>query len=774
MRSLWLSIFLLPLSTYAHSDNLEKLSSQGAMYFQAKEAKKAIKAYEKAKEIAKPGIQKEILSYNLATSYLEDNQFSLAVQEYEHLLNSKDHVPDYLYKKSSYNLLISYLNEEEALAKKEEFQKEHLERGNLVLKKANELFRQISLLDYEKEEIDSLWLKLKEVSFLFQKRAEQFEQSQINLEKGMKKLLVHLQDQVQHHEQLGQKKLGSSMTQYFLNKRYVLEKKFLPYWGVVENLLKKEEQEKLSDTEEKLLEAKALLNQFQDAQNEHLASLDCIKENLLWQGRLRAAKAEVGLKLIDIFLKKEDAIDFCLQKRIDVSQKQKKNVHFTSFFASLNHELKMMHGLTASIIEAQQKAIENSKEQKDVSFMLALLNALNDKVKHGGEIEYDPHLYRQLKSEPTQIVYPLYAKLEKELKPDEASFIQHELRATVERFELQSKLQELEKPALLELISKAYDHFLKKENNLCYDDLENFLIAYAADKFVLNKILDFKGQYEHFLSAPSSEELTNGVLEKIEKMQSLEGKINPYLETAQLSHLSMGLKNIEKAVQTSLLSKTVRSLLMDEGYQWIYRLRNAFSDPEKEVSKLLHSAIVEQKHALKFSEAYPALEDVESDVDQIIYDISLLSQSFPVEKAKECADILKKEKGSEKRLHTFQKGLKAAQKANELLKKEAIAWGEVSEEQKKAIQFWLEAFENNSDSNPNQSSSTQDNHSQGSSSDQNQNTANLDNQSSGAEKETNKDLDKIMGILEKLQEMQQDDKIINKKNQTPKKGLRPW
>lgn len=774
MKYFWTFIFLLASPAYFYGETLDKLSEQGALFFQAKETKKAIQAYEKAKGLAKPGIQKEILSYNLGSSYLEDGQFNLAAQEFEHLVEAKDHLPDYLYKRGCYNLLISYLKEGEGIVKKEEFLKEHLDRGGFLLKKATELFQQISLQGLEKEEINSLWLKLKEVSFQFQNRAEEFKQSKLNLEEGIQRLLTDLQDQVQHHEQLGQKKLGASMTQYFLNKRFILEKKQLPYWSVVEGLLKKEGQERLSDQDEDSAEAKALLNQFQEAQNEHLASLDCIKENLLWQGRLRAAKAEVGLKLIDLFIKKEDAIDFCLQKRVSVSQKQKSNINFTSFFASLNHELKMLHGLAFSLIEAQRKAIESTKEEKDASLTLALLDALKKKVKSATEIDYDPHLYRQLKKNPLEIVYPLYAKIENGFDSEEAPFIRNELRATVERFELKSKLDNSETNLPLDLISTAHDFFIKKENDLCLDNLESFLITLDAEKFIFNRIIDLKSQYEHFSSAPDQEGAAGSVFEKLAKLGSINKKIKAHLDDSKQDCLDGGLKRIGSAIKMSEPVSSTQNLFLDEGYQWIFRLGDTFANLEKDFMKLLQQAILEQRHALKFSQAYPALDDIDSEVDQAIYKIALESQAFPVEKAKECASALKKEKGIEKKLNSFSKGLKAAQRAEELLKQEAIAWDEVSNEQKKALKFWEEALANNSDSNAQKNSSEQNTSSQGSSSNQEQNTANLENQNVHSQNEVKKDLDKIMGVLEKLQEMQQDDKIVNKTNQNPKKGLRPW
>ena len=125
----------------------------------------------------------------------------------------------------------------------------------------------------------------------------------------------------------------------------------------------------------------------------------------------------------------------------------------------------------------------------------------------------------------------------------------------------------------------------------------------------------------------------------------------------------------------------------------------------------------------------------------------------------------------------FENGLKEANKAKQLLENKVIDWKRVAVAQTKVIENWekiLHKLENQNSQNS-QDGEAQDKQEDPNQKEDTQNESDISSSEEMKEEQNSpKDHEKIMGILERLNEMQQEDKIVNKKNQSTKKGLRPW
>ena len=604
-------LFLFANSLFASEEKLEKIFKKASTYFKAKEMQKAIPLFNEALNAASPGVKRDVILYNLGVSYLENGQFQEAVENLEKVFEKKEKLPKDLLEKTSYNLMLSYLNESEKILFKVEGVKEDFLKIKEMLKKSEEILK---TFPKESEGYKEVYQKMKGLKSQFYYKEQAYLTSQLSLEQGITKLKDCVYNQVVRYEKLGLKEIGPSMVQYFLRKDYASDQKLIHVWDRVKEILENKIEENKLKKENTVSQYEACLDGFQESYNEFISSLDCMKENKLWLGRLKSVKSKINLDLIDIFLKNEDPIDYCLDQRIRGKEKQSKVQRASVYYNSISKEIKLLSHIAYSYLEEGVKALQ-TKEGEDTALYISLSNVLKSHLKTGSNFEYDKYLYETSKKEPWEILLPIYHYYSNFKSADNEKDKKHQnqIKASSKRFDLQSKLdyEEPKKQKVLfakEKISDAYSHFLEKDFAGLKSSLEEFLVNWGFKPFMLLKLSEVNKNHSPFCEKIIHPIAHQALLSDLLLIDNLQKKAIFALEEKKESlFLHSGLK---EAILSINLNAKINDLelkrhLLKNGDQWLQRLTNYLKDEKKSSVAIIQNGILEQKNALGFAEKYP-------------------------------------------------------------------------------------------------------------------------------------------------------------------------
>ncbi|MCH9633260.1 MAG: hypothetical protein S4CHLAM6_16130 [Chlamydiae bacterium] len=790
------------LSCFLQADDLNQAFEKATTYFKAGEMSRAITYFDQAYQKAPAGIKKDIIAYNLATSYLKNGQSEKAIDLFKDVYESKDNLPEYLFERCTFNFIMAQLGRVNQALSSEDASLESLNSAQEFLSCAEQIYR----MAYQPEDgfvrhLDhaDLGFSIKGLKSDLHYRIEQAMLEKLSIESAIEKLKNQIGDQVSYYERLGQKKLDTSLRRYFLSQQYTQEKKAKSIWQKLEELVEDQiSQHTLnSSSETQFEEQKNLKKQIVHGYNDYLASLDCMRENQLWVGRVKSAKSKLTLDLLDLYLKQQDPIEYCLQKRIDISEKQQEKSLDSSFVSSLHKELKHTSSTASALIEQMIPVLETSDNSGEKKHIISLAENLKKQVKNlysVSSVYKDYYVYQQMVKDPMDVLYPVYVNMKSE------QHLQHslyQLQAAYEFFDIQKDLSCSEdKMRKIKRSCKSLDgatkSFEEKEYKKSASFLEDFLSHWNFKGFIIKELQGLSSEFQPLLQ---SQYLDSIRLEKISAdiAATNEMRVQVDLSTedfALCSQLEPGFKGAMQSMQMQkkALEPSYQKILVTNAHQWIKRLVNSLEKKELVSTQILSLAIEEQELALGFSNEYPNLGQEGLSFDNDFLKMAIRAEEFPIEAANSFESKYYQEKAQEgsgqkikkdKVISAFHKGLECAHKAQKKLKSNAIDWNEVKDLQEKTIEHWQEALSlyNQSEDQQSDQSSTSSNQSQGGEEERNNPSSIAQFSDNLEENQTDskaKAQPTIMGILEKLNEMQQDDKIVENNPQQAKEGLRPW
>lgn len=798
MKKRWLfatlSLFLVQTAIYG--DELAHLFERGSTYFKAGEFKQAVSYFEKAKEKAPSGLKKDIISYNLATSYLKSGQYLQAVEAFTEVYGHRERQPSYLVERSTHNYILAGLEmiNQTLLQESDEITLEILTQAKEKLKQIEEVYswatQSLESFQYKQEEFH-INSAIKEAHSKINAKLDQLKLDGLSLASVLEKIRSTLLNQTLFYERIGLKELKPSACKYFLNRQFVEDQKLKPLWQRLEDLA---EEKTKADSEELFHKLKA---QIRESFNEYLASLDCLRENQLWLGRFKSAKSKILLDLVDLQLKQEDIMKYCLQKRIEINlRKTQSNGALAN---SLQRELHWMNSLSHHLCEQFLETMVKNSEAH-LAPMVALGHHLKERLKTAkdqpGYLK-DFYIYQQMMTDPVDILYPIYQKLDekkKDLEKEQTAFIA-QLEVASLFFELQKEtedesLQRKVKRAL-ESLGQALTTFREQTYERSHEHLEDFFTHYHFSRFMFLQAHRLSEYFEQILNnRPFRSEIVHEVyptLIHIDQLCSqsdlsaedfvLQNQLRPGFEEAVLS-----LK-----LEQEIKKEDQQKVLVQNAYHWMKRIQEMIEKEIHSSEQILKKGILEQKLALELAKIYPELKDISSLSDKAILRIIINSEKHPIEAVssfetlyyqEKAGQDLKKKSTQDEVIQLFHEGLKQARIAQKTLQSSAIDWEKVFQNEQGAIECWEKIFSKDSskDSSMQENSSTDSPSSDSGELSQNQ----MDNNQEGDINKNQEQIphqpsqNSIMGILEKLSEMQQDDKLIEKGPKKAKEGLRPW
>lgn len=687
------------------------------------------------------------------------------------------------------------------------------------------------------QEIVDLKHSLKELNSKFKRFHQKVLLDTLSFQDGLDTLSSQTQNRLLYLDSYLQSDLESNYKKYLLTLQYISEKETLPFWKRMQEIIQTQYDEaekkalhkdKVSRQQDADFELQSThLALFDQANNRHLTSLDYLKEYNLLQSRLEQAKSKCDLKLMELAQKSQDGLEFCLKEKIMLKKREevfKTKVDYTSSLQKeLSHYNMMAIGLAGHFDEKIQAYKNPSRDKKTFSKLdelsqieeLDVTHQLINRLKARLEKEDHPDLdklykdyflYMLSKKKPEDFLLKAYQRFKEQepLSQKEIKEWGYQFFAVLNHFEVQHNFSydEWKNKRIsyaLEHLAVVQDFVAVGKKSEAFHELQNILIQWNFEAFVIKELEDAKASY-----APLLEKITFSK-EEINHLAQANQDILEYGERLQeqdkhqetLSYLEESFKKIEEtnelALQDSLRNKA-QKLLLKNGSHWISRIMRTLKTEKKTSKEVLSNGISEEKMSLALSletqlRSISKLEDL-----QKVQALAGESQQYPVEAVKTFEDLFHEEEadatsksGKSSRNHEvlkyFRAGKIEAEKALELLGEESINWKLVSSKQELAVEYWekaLKAYQGSSGQqkqDPNQNSSQSGKGERQESDPSGQQSGDMEEASvsemNEGEMGNSKD-NSLRDILQKLQEMQQDDQIRPKQKQTPKKGLRPW
>ncbi len=795
-----LLVTLCLCSFLAYGDELNTLFDKGATYYKAGEMEKAIKSFQEAHKKAPAGIKKDIISYNLATSYLKNQQCEKAAALFNEVYENKERLPQHLFDRCAFNFMVTQLDQVNHTLKDdaEPLTIECLEDAKKSLELAHQIYQHV-LSSKEGHTLSQqeayMELAIKGLKSKLYDKIQETTLEKLTFETAIAKLQEQMGKQIAHYERIGGKKLGESLTRYFLNQQYVKEQKERAVWKRLEALIDDQITQLQSDRaadSKRVLEKKSVKKQFLDSYNDYLASLDCMRENQLWLGRLKGARSKLSLDLIDLHLRGQDPIKYCLQKRIDIVNRQQEVDITAPFIGSLHRELKCANATSAALMEQFKEALLQSDLKVEKAHIALLAEKLKRNIKRpytSFSVHSDYYLYEQMSGEPIDILYPIYSSLKQLEKQPKASLYQ--LHAAYDFFETQKDVasgednkRKIERS--FQSIGTAFKAYEASDYAMCSLHLEDFFLHFNFGQFMLKEVRTLSLNLENILHSPHLNTL---------RIQELADQLHHANESRTSADLSIDDFAIRKAIEPGFngaiesmsLQKRAEEaisqrMLLENTQMWMKRLDHTLEEKELSSLQILENGIEEQKLALSFSSEYPKLSIVDSAFENAFLTMTIDLENHPINAVGLFESVYSKEKEqpkNDKTISSFREGLKWAHLAQKKLLTQSIDWSKISMMQNKVLECWQEAFlsyQNSSDESSNgnstqSSTGEENNEAEGDL----KNVSEIADASQENEKNSSDQARRaIMGILEKLNEMQQDDKIAEKDPTKPKEGLRPW
>lgn len=789
-KSHWLLLLFLGVQMPVCSDELMQVFDQANRYYKAMEYDQAIQHFKKAQDKAPQGLKKDIVAYNLATCYTKKGHYEAAESLLKGVYQHKEHLPDYLKERVLYNYILSLVKGVDLLISKENanLSLTDLQQAKSKINLAQSL-HQVAYSHLENaqqgHEQKALQSAIKATHSKWQKCFEKIQQEDIQHQIILDRLKEALTHQILSLEQLGQKQLNFSATKYFLSQQFIESEKLKPNWQQAETWVEKH----LKDN--KTPYQGVLKQQLQTSLNEYLAALDCLRESNIWLGRLKSAQSKFILELIETELLQQDTLKHCLKKRMDLQSLPKKEPRALAH--SLEKEFAWVSQISANICDEQLKALKEVKDEI-IAPKIEMGNLLLSRLKNTHP-PYDPmkdiYLYQQMHEDPDHILYQIYRACDDGQTLAQPSFTQIEIAHQFFTFlgSINDETMQRKAKRAQETLTEILKVNLSIDRSSFLNHFEDFFLHYNLGNFVTFQTAVMGDRLGHILEATPFQ---RDPLQKVHKLLlktyqlcsetevsredfNLRAQLTPYFNSALLS---LDLFNIQK--------KDPEKILLQHAHRFMSRIQDLIQKPNINSQEILQRAIEEQELALHLAQTYPNLSEADVPYEEKRLHLIIDAQQYPIHEAKKFEPQLYQEMTDEHQnaskdhkaaLASFQEGYHHAKEAYEHLKSKAIDWDTVFAHQQKALECWrklssLDSTNQNSSSQEQSKKSAQQESSSESLADNSQSVNDdlaLQNQSDDSQSEQ-----KIMDILERLNQMQDDDKIIQKQEYRAKEGLRPW
>ncbi len=794
MNSKYLLVILWSVASFLASDNFQTLFEKGKLSHQAQEYSEAIKYYLEALEQAPVGIEQDIVRFNLATSYLENQQLDPAIDLLQKVLSNQARLPKYLYEKSCCNLILSLLQNASTLMEQEgpnflELVSKQLQSAQSSLeefeKAVDKSAGKYDLLSFKKA------LKVLQAQWALQK--ERSELAGFTLGSALQHLEVYISQEKDKLEALGAKELPDSLERSFLDQFFIRTKYKLPIFKKLEDAWEK------TDGENK----EVLFPCLYQSSSAWLKAMDYFKEGKLWPGRLQLARAKRSLTLFSDLMDHKNPILSLLENFQRVSER-KLEISQPAWASSLEVEIEECVQEASSLLQQEIQACQKNLETEKTLFaQIACL--LKEEVLANLKANSHPQeiysLYMQTFSEPFESVLAIYKHLLKDL-PASLSSAKWKLLAALKYTQIERSLSQDQKrlEEACSLIKKGCHEIEFNRAYSCSQYLEKYLLHLYYSEFISDQMDPLIKSYQSATQKKEGvDQLASILVNDVKKLQSLEQKASPPPEQKPAQEMVFqelegqleGLENYQVAQSLEL-----KNMFLNKGLLGAQRLKRNLQKTVIPSSKQLSEAIREEEHALEVGRLYLNSHETQTTQKESFFKWVKQSQREPIKTVenfemtyhRECAQQPESSGGAnDSLLENFRLGLRAALSAQKRLESSVIAWDLVQADQCQALEYWRRALEGGENQgqkdqdgeslessqkgmSAENSSEESENNEQGSLEASNEDLADTSGDSQGE----NEQEPAIYGILEQLSEMQQDDQILPQKQMPAKEGLKPW
>lgn len=809
-------IFGLSLYLTLSAENIKTTKAiveEGMQYHQAKEYTKAIDLYKKALDQPIKSIDRDIIHYNLASSYLQNSQFDLAINGFKEVIENKERLPGYLYERACYNLILAHLKKVDSFVGQEwgvdskpqaEQIKKHLSNAHLYYQ---------FLIDYQNRNqmiadgqwIDKIRQTIKELNCKLDEKIKQIDLKNLTFISGLKSLEEHLKGELVCLETLLEKQFDNGFSKYFLEKTYAKEREKLPLWQRLDELYEKAVDQDENNQNAKQACLKEEKESFSQSYHHFLSALDLLKQGDAFQSHLLLNQSLLEIDLLIAGIQEQDVIEYGLIKREKKAAQLNHRVSVDLMRSLSEKEYGQVCHLISDLIQKWEKdgSIEEFQDKNIRSFISKeLIKNLSNIEQHSPNICFrDLFLYQSHQKKLEELLLPLYSKLEiGETKLD--SYELDRLQVIGQLIGYHQVVEEDDKNGLLlkeELASLGQVKNSLENQQLveAFQHLEHLLINYHFLPFMMYKLKELSQGFDFLVDeAKIQQQHLDALNLEFEKVLRLEDQIkNPNQKRESFNEIKQGLaKSLENFsfVELKKDQETLDHLLIEDSLLKINRLIYDLSVTTLTETQRLWQGLCDQKHALKLAETYQNLDQPLAHTEEHLLGLAIASENDPLHDVKGLGAMIelkimeaKQNKAElQNMLDHFKKGELAAEKAKQLLANSCIVWDEVITLEKQVIEHWTKALEalkqQSSNSNQDQKGNDQNQESSSQSSlAENQNSlepsvASTEGEVKEGEESEDKKNQALLQLLEQLNEMQQDDQVVKPQNKTVKKGLRPW
>lgn len=771
----------------ADADLIQSIFDKGTAYFKAGEYNQAIHEFKQAMGKSLDGIKKDIVSYNLATSYLNNKEYDLAIAHLQEVYSHKERLPSYMVEKCGVNLIFSQIAKIEDLLKESSATLDELKGAMNTILALETIHHELGLIQEAAlfKEQEALALSIKIAKAKVTKQIDEMQLRAYSLDEALGQLVKTASEYYLQYERLEKKKLEPSLTRYFLNKQFAKEAQLEDLWTRCNHLIVEaleNAKESRAPESKKIESLKDTQVAFLESQKHYLDALECMKASDVLQGHLKKALSKFYLEIANIHLSQGDALKHCFTKRIDLAYQDKDDLpRLKDEFKHIN--MTALNALSQFLYEHQN---DHALTQLTQKLKEGLETSSLDRVH---QLKRDYYLYAQMTNEPTTIIYPIYEQLVKSENIEAVLFDQY-------LYQIEACVDYLNAYKLSSAQDKNY-HKYEQSHDLVMDAkialghkklpesaqaLAHFLLLWDYRYFMLEQIKKLSQNFKHCilqnnLDFKMIEELT-AHLDRLDQERGLaqldawENEIDTFLEKG-LQGAKQSLNMCPKAP-----NENCQKLLVENGNQWMERLKNFLDSEELTSANILQNGIKEQRMAYQLADHYPKLDPVPNHFEEDFLQMTKEAENYPIlavstfESKYKNEQTLKEDQDGQA-LEYFYQGLKCAKDAQNALNQKIIDWSFVVTKEQESIDYWEKAlahYEQEEQGQAGQSIAQNEKKEQSSS------IAELEEGQASYQEDRNHSsgASPVMSILERLNEMEQDDQIVKAVPRKTTEGLRPW
>lgn len=681
----------------------EDVSKQGQLLYGAGEYSEAIRCFEQLVKSGLPSKERDIARYNLATSYLANNEWKEALRELGQIDLGENPQPLLAFRLHANQAVAYWRGAELTVISVEETDEAALGRCDEAISLLEKAWREwnsattaaCALAEIEGNPGAPLPKELGEMREGIKERQAHLKRLRERLYIGgipygdlLSTIRQGLGVSVLVLDQVGAGEVAQEARAAYLLQLGLKGRHLLSLWEGLERRMEERievahrsaeerrgapfenEEERLGDPE--VAEAIQSQRLLMMADGLFRRSLQCLKCSDVWEARASQAEASLGLEILEAVHHGKDPLHLLLLERNAIAQRladeEREPLHRALQREREDAEqfwLALAHGISTDLPDLE----------------CALMERLIERVGNPGatlsQIEYDPFFYAQIAT-PEENTLLL---LREEARQRKGSHHLPRLQALRERFEVRARCEEGERCDRIVEILRAAERAVTP--TLCWDELrgrvEEALRCWDPVSWLGFKVKELREGAGSLPTARLSSECDP--LIKVAREEELE---------QAASGLSATRKDIDEGtIQLSHDHPGCAAVCMLDAMRWLARTSQCLDEQGGESPEdPLAQAIEEQRHALalnvKSQEAgrsetlFPSVISITGGAQKLVVSIA---EQIPNEAFAESPD----------QLSLFQRGLGAAKRAQEGLDVRWPDWLEIQEEQQRAIDLWTQA-----------------------------------------------------------------------------------